>query len=272
MEEEATKQLASIACEAIVPNPDQPRRHWNLEELEELAASIHAVGLLHPPVVVADATQPGRYQLIAGERRWRAAKLAGLQQIAVVLVTARGGSYRAQAALIENVQRVELNAMEVAEALHKLAEEHHYGQEELAAIVGKKRSTIANYLRLLSQPRSLQQSLAQGEISMGHAKALMGLKGSEQQQLLARVRSEQLSVRKTEELVARSHKGKKKAVKGSIGSSLQNELFLRPLAQQLEQKLHCRIRLVPYERGEAGEIRLEYASLDDLERLLALIG
>ena len=161
-------EIKEIDLDQIIVNPYQPRRHFSLEELEELASSIQMVGLIHPPVV--RPKERDMFELVSGERRFRAAQLAGLKKIHV-LVRSSSNSLSAQAALIENIQRVDLNPIEIAKALKSLIEQFNFQQEELAARVGKKRSTVANYLRLLGLPKNIQDSVSQEMIQHGSCKS-----------------------------------------------------------------------------------------------------
>ena len=164
--------VAEVDIHAIRVNPHQPRRHFAPEDLQELAESIIAVGFIHPPLV--RPVEPGFFELVSGERRFQAAQLAGLTKIPVHIRDS-DTLMSAQMALIENIQRVDLNPMEIAKALRSLIEEFGFNQEDLAARIGKKRSTVANYLRLLSLPKNIQDAVSQELITMGHAKAILSL-------------------------------------------------------------------------------------------------
>jgi len=181
MTPEALKEeIREVDVEKITINPFQPRRHFSPTELEELAESIKAVGLIHPPVV---RPAGDLYEIISGERRYRACKLMGLLTIPVV-VRAASNTISAQASLIENIQRVDLNPIEIAKALRSLVEQFGFNQDDLALRIGKKRSTVANYLRLLALPKGIQDSVSSDVITMGHAKAILSLEGFEKQNLL----------------------------------------------------------------------------------------
>ena len=176
-----TEEILEVPIEKVVVNPYQPRRHFSQNELEELSQSIKTVGLIHPPLV--RPLENGMFELVSGERRFRATQLAGLKTIAVV-VRDSSNELSAQAALIENVQRVDLNPIEVAKALRSLVDQFGFQQDELATRIGKKRSTVANYLRLLTLPKSIQDAVSSDIITMGHAKAILALEGFERQTLL----------------------------------------------------------------------------------------
>lgn len=255
--------LIEIPFGKIQVSPYQPRRHFAREELEELAQSIRAVGLIHPPTV-RYLPESEKYELISGERRLRAAELAGLTQIPV-LVRQTSSLDAAQAALIENIQRVDLNPIEIAKALKGLIEQFSWTQEELAKRIGKKRSTLANYLRLLTLPKSIQESLINGEITMGHAKAILSLVGFEKQALLhGLVRRDDLTVRQAEEAALRL--GEK--VKKPLSLESKRDCFIEELTTKLQQKFGTKVTLVG--SGKQGKICIDYYSLDDLDRLLEL--
>ncbi|MCB1112777.1 MAG: ParB/RepB/Spo0J family partition protein [Chlamydiales bacterium] len=249
----------------ISVNPHQPRRHFSDEEITELSHSIREVGLIHPPLVRPLST-PGYYELISGERRFRAAKAAGLQYIPV-LVRDVSTSLSAQAALVENIQRVDLDPMEIALALKRLMDEFALGQEELALRVGKKRSTIANYLRLLALPKVIRDSVHCGKVTMGHAKAILGLPNDEQRMWLHDlIIRDDLSVRDAEKAAQRlSQKAKKKTL-----SYANRDFYLEQLAEKVQQRLGTKVMIQG--KGKKGRISIDYYNLDDLDRLLALFG
>lgn len=258
------EDLKDVDVSLIDVNPYQPRRYFSQEELEELALSIKAVGILHPPLVrpVGDGQ---RYEIISGERRFRAAQLAGFSKIPV-LIRKADFSVSAQAALIENIQRVDLNPIEVAKALSSLMQEFSLSQDDLARRIGKKRSTVANYLRLLALPRDIQNTVSKGDISMGHAKAILSLDTIEKQFLLHElILRDDLSVRETEEAALRiSEKAKKKVLTYTNG-----DFYLNQLAEKMQQKLGTKV--IIQGRGKRGRIFIDYYSLDDLDRLLGVL-
>jgi ParB family transcriptional regulator, chromosome partitioning protein len=257
------KVIKEVDVEKILVNPSQPRRHFSQEELEELALSIKTVGLIHPPLVRPSELE-NFFELISGERRFRAAQLAGLTKILVVVQDATR-EVSAQAALIENIQRVDLNPVEIAKALRSLIDQFGYQHEELALRIGKKRSTVANYLRLLSLPRNIQESVSSTQITMGHAKAILSLDGFEKQNLLHElILRDDLTVREAEESALRiSQKVKKQAL-----PYINRDFHLEQLAEKLQQKLGTKVLIQG--RGKKGRIFIDYYSLDDLERLLSL--
>lgn len=267
-EQEQIQQLRTIPIEKISLNPFQPRRIFDPSELEDLAASIKSVGLLHPPVVRPRPDGSG-YELISGERRYRACKLAGLEVIPV-LIRESTNVASAQAALIENVQRVDLNAMEIAKGLRRLMESFGYNQDELSDCVGKKRSTVANYLRLLSLPKAIQDSVNSGEISMGHAKVILSVDGFERQIYLHElILRDGLSVREAEELAQRIAKEEPPKVSEAKPPQTR-DMYLEAVMKHIEERLGTKVAIQG--SGKKGKIIIDYYSLDDLDRLLEVFG
>src|SRR5262245_37630623 len=259
------EELREVPLALIHVNPYQPRRHFAQTELEELAQSIRTVGLIHPPLVRPQADNES-YELVSGERRFRAAQLAGLTKIPV-MIRHSSNPISAQAALIENIQRVDLNPIEIAKALRSLIVEFGFQQDDLAQRVGKKRSTVANYLRLLSLPKNIQDSVIQGLISMGHAKAILALEGFEKQNLLHElILRDDLTVRETEEAALRiSEKAKRQSLVYA-----NRDFFLEQLAEKIQRKLGTKV--IVQGKGKRGRIIVDYYSLDDLDRLMSLLG
>lgn len=257
-------EIKEISIEQIEVNPFQPRRHFAREELEELAASIQIVGLIHPPLV-RPKEQSDKYELISGERRYRAAQLAGLQKIHVI-VRSSSNSHSAQAALIENIQRVDLNPIEIAKALKSLIEQFGFQQDELATRIGKKRSTVANYLRLLALPKNIQDSVSAETITMGHAKAILSLDGFEKQsRLFELILRDDLTVREAEETALRINEKAKRQTLVYVN----RDFYLEEIASRLQEKLGTKVMIQG--KGKKGRISIDYYSLDDLDRLLSLI-
>jgi ParB family chromosome partitioning protein len=257
------KSLLQLPVEAIERNPNQPRKRFEEEKLEELAASIREHGVVEPILVRREA---GRYRILAGERRWRAAQRAGLKEIPAVV---REASEREafELALVENLQREDLNAIEEAEAYEVLIEDHALTQEAIAQRVGKERSTVANALRLLRLPAEVRDLVKEGQLDMGHARALLGLDGEEAIRRAAqRVVREGLSVRATEALVRElTRKG------GPAPAAARESAATRALAQRLQRRLGARCRVVP-KSAVAGKLEVEYTSLDELDGILTKIG
>ena len=248
------------AIEDVHPSPDNPRKTFVKESIAELAASIKTQGLVQPLVV--RAKPGGGFWLIAGERRWRAAQLAGLKSVGVVVkdLSAEDAFERA---LVENLQREDLNPIEEAEAYQRLINEHGYTQEAVAERVGKDRTSVTNTLRLLKLPASVRGKVAVGELPMGHARALLGLEGNALlEKTAAEVVQRGLSVRQTEALVRKAKENKKSGKQPAAQS-----VSVRDLVQRLERALGTRVR-IDQRSAQAGTIEIDYASLDQLDGLL----
>lgn len=242
----------------IDPNRDQPRKRFDQEKLEQLAQSIREVGVLQPLLV---AERNGRYQIIAGERRWRAARLAGLDQVPCVVREAEQ-LQRMQIALVENLQRDDLNPVETAMALQGLITQCAITQEEAAAKVGKSRPAVANLLRLLALPKELLDMVAQGSLSEGHARALLGLpEEASQLRLAKRVVDEGLSVRQTEALVRLQREGSEKK-KPTEAPRLAELGLLEEAARKA-----LGVRATASGSSTRGKLILHYNSPEELERL-----
>jgi ParB family chromosome partitioning protein len=259
------EQAFTCPIERIVPQSDQPRRHFDDQKLDELAQSIREHGVLEP-LVVRRAPRDGaggaadRYEIIAGERRWRAAQRAGLRELLVVVKDVSPGN-AFELALIENVQREDLNPLELAEALERLVREHGYTQEALATRIGKDRATIANSLRLLKLPPKVRQMVIEGTLSEGHARALLGASDPKAIEALAdKVMRGGLSVRDTEKLV----RGKKRG--DSSGEDKKKSASVRDLEARLSRQLGARVEVE--DDGGKGAITISYGSLDELDRIL----
>ena len=252
-----------IDINLIDPNPRQPRTIFDQDALQELVASIKEIGILQPPVV---RKAGGRYELIMGERRLRAAKLAGLLRIPVI-IRQNPNNELLREALIENIHRSQLNALEEGAAYSQLLNDFNCTQEELAKKLGRSRTVITNTIRLLNLPTSVQQKVAAGTISAGHARALLGLSDSSTIEKLAnRIVAEGLSVRTIEEIIAIS----KPESKRKSGKTKKSSPELKELGDQLGDVLDTRVRI---ESGSGkGEIIIEYAGVEDLQRLVKLIS
>jgi ParB family transcriptional regulator, chromosome partitioning protein len=254
--------LDEIAVDAISPNPRQPRQSFDEDTLAELAESIEAVGLLQP-VIVREAG-PGRYELIMGERRWRACQLAGIAVVpAIVKQTSDDDLLRN--ALIENLHREQLNPLEEAAAYQQLLDDFSATHDELARRIGRSRPHISNTIRLLNLPPTVQKRVAAGVLSAGHARALLGVDDpAAQEELARRIVAEGLSVRAVEEIVAlgaRPGKGARAAgVKAPVAPGLKD------LADRLSDVFETRVKVELGQRK--GKIVVEFASLDDLERIV----
>ena len=248
----------------ILPNPKQPRTIFDTDALNELSASIKEVGVMQPPVVRAVAG--GKYELIMGERRLRASKLAGLKTIPVIIRQTPDNELLREA-LLENIHRSQLNPLEEGAAYQNLLNDFGYTHDELALKVGKSRPAITNTLRLLNLPASVQRRVAAGVLSAGHARALLTLSDeSEIEKLANRIVAEGLSVRATEEIVA-THQGAKKSAAPKAAKSLAPAL--KELSDELSDKLDTRVTV---ELGkQKGKITIEIANLEDAYRIAKLI-
>ena len=257
--------------EKISANPHQPRSHFDAEKLQQLADSIREKGVIQPLLVTR--SKNNRYVLIAGERRLRAAKLAGREEVPVVVMDKGSDNESLELALIENIQRHDLNPIEEAMAYGRLMEEFHLTQEEVAKKVGRQRSTITNVLRLLQLPENLQGDVVQGVISEGHARVLLRIKDQPEllQQVRDRIVNEELSVRATERLCAK--KPQDTATKAREAATPPPEelppSYCAALVNQLTNQLHTKVRIV--QQGKRGKLEIEYYSSDDLDRLVSLL-
>ncbi len=253
-----------IPVGAITPNPRQPRQVFDEEPLEELAASIRAVGLLQP--VVVRKVMPGHYELVMGERRWRACELADLPQIpAIVRETSDDDLLRD--ALIENLHREQLNPLEEAAAYQQLLDDFSATHEELARKVGRSRPHISNTIRLLSLPATVQKRVAAGILSAGHARALLAVEDLQAQEHLAhRIVAEGLSVRAVEEIVALGAQAAKAPRPHEAARPKPVAPALKDLADRLSDAFDTRVKVELGQRK--GKIVVEFASLDDLERIV----
>ncbi|HVH97790.1 MAG TPA: ParB/RepB/Spo0J family partition protein [Enhygromyxa sp.] len=263
-----------LPIEAIEPNRDQPRKRFADDRLRELAASIEAQGIIQPIVVTPlpdrGPDQP-RYQILAGERRWRAAQLAGLQQVPVVIRDTPEAE-RLELALVENLQRADLDPIEEARAYEALIELHGYTQADLATRVGKERSTVTNALRLLKLPSKVQEMVIEGQLSMGHARALLGLeRQSEMRELADQVVRKGLSVRQTEAEVRRRLQPPKPEPEPDDDRK-RHEIIVRDLETRIRRHLgvQAHLRTGKSPKGP-GTIELPYADLDELQRLLRVL-
>jgi ParB family chromosome partitioning protein len=259
--------VQDVDIDLLAPNTHQPRLQMDESRLEELARSIKAAGVIQP-IVVRKADQG--YRIIAGERRWRAAKRAGLARVPIVVRDVEAGDDRAvlEMALIENIQREDLNAIEEASAYRRLAEEFKLTQDAIASAVGKDRSTVANTLRLLRLPEELQHEVSANRLSMGHARALLALEREGDQLQLGRdVIARGLSVRETEALVKRALDG---APARAAAPAPKPDVHTRAAEDALKLKLGTRVRIV--RRGKKGRIEIEFVSEDELIRIYELLS
>ena len=252
-----------VDVDRLMSNDFQPRAHVDESRLEELAHSIKTNGVIQPIVVrkVGD-----RFQIIAGERRWRAALKAGLSRVPIVVRDVAAGQERSllEMALIENIQREDLNPIEQALAYRRLSDEFQLKQEDIAAAVGKDRASIANYLRLLKLPEEIRAEVASGRLSMGHARALVALTTEGDQRRLAReVIGRNLSVRETESMVKKITENGSPPVKSALAKP--TDVHTRAAEERLRLSLGTRVRIV--RRGSRGRIEIDFASEDELIRI-----
>ncbi|ABI60906.1 ParB/RepB/Spo0J family partition protein [Granulibacter bethesdensis] len=254
--------IAMLAVELLAPSPFQPRGTIEPDALAELTESVRARGILQPLLARPDPDLAGRYQIIAGERRWRAAQAAGLHEVPV-LVRALSDSDAMAAALVENLQRQDLNAVEEAEGYRRLSEEFGLTQEKLGDAVGKSRSHIANTLRLLNLPSPVLHEVKKGALSAGHARAL--LSHADPATAMLTVLAKGLNVRQTEQLVARKNAPPVTAQERAARRDPEIAVLERDLSNHLGLKV-----TVTYD-GQSGDIRIRYKSLDQLDGLITLL-
>lgn len=268
--EENVSRETLVRISEIEPNKGQPRNVFDKAALEELAESIRIHGIIQPIVVRKTGNT---YEIIAGERRWRAARLAGLTQVPVV-VRNLSEQETYEVALIENIQRQNLNAIEEAVAYQKLIDEYNLKQEQVAARVGKSRTAVTNSLRLLKLEDSVKQMVIDNKLSAGHARALVGINKPELQISLAeKINADNLSVRQTEELIKRETEDKQG--KQSKEKKGRDEVYKDPEYVRVEEELkHVLGTKVTIKQGQEnkGKIEIEYYSLDELERLISQLG
>ncbi len=254
----------SLPISQVEPGLNQPRKRFEAEALADLADSIRIHGIIQPLTVRRLAS--GYYQIIAGERRWRAAKEAGLAEVPAIIIEADDRKVM-ELGLIENLQREDLNPAEEARGYQSLMEDYGLTQEQVAQRMGKSRPAVANTLRLLSLPDDLMQLVEEGQLSAGHARAILGAPSAElQRQAAKRVVEEQLSVRQTEALVKALQKEKREKQKAA-GEDLS--LYLGELEKELSGRLGRKVKIS--HRGKKGRIELEYYNSQDLEGLLTLL-
>ncbi len=259
------RNVFTCPLEKIVPQAGQPRQHFDSAKLDELAASIREHGLVEPLVVRRLPGGSDKFELVAGERRWRALQRAGLRE-ALVVVKDVSAKDAFELALIENVQREDLNPIELAEAFERLVREHGYTQDALAERLGKDRTTITNALRLLKLPARVRTKVIAGELSEGHARALLGA-GDDAliEELAERAIRQKLSVRATEALV-RDRAQKTRNGKGKPAAGEQKSTSVRDLEARLTRALGTKVEV--RDRGNKGEVVIPYADLDALDRVI----
>lgn len=260
-----------IEVEKIKPNPYQPRRNFNEDGIKELAESIRAYGILQPLVVskVEKETSTGtivEYQLIAGERRLRAAKLLGLERVPAIIRPSFEERQKLEAAIIENLQRLELNPLEIARGFAKLTEEFGFSQREIAQRIGKSREFIANTLRLLQLPSEAQKALAEGQITESHARVILSIQNPEKQRIiLGEILTRKLTVRETE-ILARRLLGLFPEEETSTSLANLGDALVKEIKEKLEEKLGTKVEV--RKKGEKGKITINFFSEEELNQIL----
>jgi len=257
---EVSENKTLIAISSIVRNKYQPRKKFEKESLEELTSSIKERGIIQPIIVRKSEDQIDKFEIVAGERRWQAAQKAGLHKIPVVIIEA-DNLKSLEFAIVENVQRKDLNPIEEAEGYKRLIDDFNYDQEKVAKFIGKSRAHISNCLRLLGLPQKIIEYIIDEKISQGHAKILVGLENS--QLLVEKIISKKLSVRQTEALV-RITKGNKSKFKKNKDANILD------IESQLMDKIGMRVQ-VNNKKNNSGTLTFEYKALDQMERLIQII-
>jgi ParB family chromosome partitioning protein len=256
---EKDRNPVELDIDRLIPNPRQPRTVIDDLKLEDLAQSIRANGVIQPVVVRKSSGSPEGYEIIAGERRWRAAQRAGLLKVPVVVKDVPDDKLL-EVALIENIQRENLNPIEEALAYRRLADEHHMSQDEMSSAVGKDRATISNYMRLLKLPVEVRNDVAAGTLAMGHARAILGLGDEAAQRRVAREAvSRSLSVRETESLVRKENEPK------AVVEAPRLDANSRAAEEKLRLALGTRVRIV--RKGKGGRLEIDFVSEDELQRI-----
>ncbi|MBR2606813.1 MAG: ParB/RepB/Spo0J family partition protein [Bacteroidaceae bacterium] len=263
-----SSSIGEINLGLIEANPNQPRREFSEEALRELADSIREIGIVQP--ITLRQTDEGRYQIIAGERRFRASQLAGKETIPAYIITADDESTM-EMALVENIQREDLNALEIALAYQKLIEQNNLSQEQLSKRVGKGRATIANFLRLLKLPAPVQMALKEKRIDMGHARALLSLDDPKQQiEVFKEIQKNDYSVRQVEELVRRiKEEGYEKKSEQKPQEQHPNMAIYSQLKKQLTQFFQTPVQLTSTAKGN-GKISIKFKDEQELERIISI--
>jgi ParB family transcriptional regulator, chromosome partitioning protein len=255
-----SERALDVDSDLLRPNPLQPRTTMDEARIEELAQSIRANGIIQPIVV---RKVEGGYEIVAGERRWRASQRAGLLKVPVVVRDVPDERLLA-VALIENIQREDLNPIEEAHAYRRLADEYQLTQEQIADAVGKDRSSIANYVRLLKLPQEVRASVGAGVLSMGHARAILGLPDQGAQLRVARdVLARSLSVRETEALV------KKASEPAPVKAPVEKDVHTRAAEERMRFALGTRVRIIRKRKG--GQIEIDFGSEDELQRIFEIL-
>ena len=266
---QGSSNLNEIPIDQIEPNPDQPRREFDETAMQELAASIQTMGIIAP--ITLRQVSENHYQIIAGERRWRASQIAGLTAIPAYIRTANDESVM-ELALVENIQREDLNAIEIALAYEHLAEASGMTQEKISERIGKSRTAVTNYMRLLKLPAQIQMALKNREIDMGHARALLALDSpSLQLKLFKEVQKNQYSVRKVEEMVQALKNGEDvQTARKRITTRVPLSSSLNESKNRLTSMLNTKVQLTCSPKG-SGKISIAFANEQDLNRIMSLL-
>lgn len=253
MEDDNSIEAREISVDQILPNPYQPRKTFNQEKFEELVQSIKTQGIIQP-IVITPMGDDGKYYIVVGERRWRAAKELKMEKVPAIIKNLEKKEIM-EAALIENIQREDLNVVEMAEAFKKLMEEFTYTQEELAGVVGRSRSSIANVLRILKLPEEMKNALREGKITEGHGRALLAVENDkEREKLFTKMLNSKITVRQAE----------KKAQK-----KREKDVNLQAIEDRLSQTLKTKVSIIG--RKKKGKLIIEYYSLEQLEEIISKI-
>lgn len=259
-------QRQSLPVEQLVPNPDQPRRIFSPEALQELADSLRLRGMLQPLIVRPHPSDPALYQIVAGERRWRAAQMAQLHEVPVI-ISNLDDSEVLEVAIVENIQRADLNAIEEASSYRQLMDRFGHTQEKIAEVLNKSRSHIANLLRLLNLPEQIQTWLQEGKLTAGHARALITAPNAIE--LARKVIDRNLSVRETEELVRKQ--AEPKQVQKASKRSSEKDADTRALEGDLSSQLKMSVS-INHVGTEGGQMVITYRDLDQLDRLCQVLA
>ena len=258
-----------VPVEKVFPNPDQPRRSFTDEHLRDLSASIKTKGIIQPLIVRKRSTGNGEYEIVAGERRWRAAQMAQLHEIPV-LVRDFTDTEVLEVAIIENIQRADLNPVEEAAGFRQLMDKFGHTQEKLAEELGKSRSHIANLLRLLHLPADVQELLVEGRLSAGHARAL--ITSDDPSGLAKQVVAQGLSVRATEALAKKKDDGGSSSTTRSKSTGSEKDADTKALENDLSAALGLSVQVDHKAGGESGQVTIKYASLDQLDEICRILS
>jgi ParB family transcriptional regulator, chromosome partitioning protein len=265
---EQFEEFQSIPLDQISPNEEQPRESFDGAKMTELSQSIRANGLIQPITVYRSG--PDKYTIIAGERRWRAASLAGMKEVPA-LIRRVTNEQRLELALIENIQREDLNPIEIAMGFHRLANDYKLSHEEIARRTGKDRSTVTNFLRLLKLSPIVRNEVIRGTLSMGHARALLNVEDpSDQWSACQQILAKGLSVRETEKLVKSLTSTAHRQAEARDPEPKTMDPNIRAAIEEMERALGTRVRLAPRSK-QAGRLEIEYYSQDDLDRIYSVI-